>query len=193
MELTAKDIKYNSKAISEKAFLNHYELYKGYVNKFNSVTKDLKADSSTKDGNSTYSKYRGLKKGETYSLDGAVLHELYFQNMTSAETRPKQKTIEVFTKTYGGFQGFAEDLINAGKSARGWVIFSFEQRTGTFRNFLLDQHDYGLILMAYPIIVLDMYEHAYYLDYGIDKESYIKAFIKSVNWDLVERQISRLV
>ncbi|MDR2940606.1 MAG: superoxide dismutase [Clostridiales bacterium] len=192
MELSVKNIKYNSKAISEKAFSEHFELYKGYVNKFNAITNELSAEYNTQDANSTYSKFRALKKGESYALDGAVLHELYFQAMTASETRPLPKTIDIISKSFGSFSNFVDDFINTAKSARGWVIFSLDQRTGTFRNFLLDSHDNGIVLMAFPIIVIDMYEHAYFLDYGINKEAYIRSFMKSINWDLVEKQIKKL-
>lgn len=192
MEIVAKKIEYNTNAVTKKQFDEHLKLYKGYVDKTNSITKELDKNADRANANATYSKYRGFKKGETYALDGTILHEAYFQNMTSQPTTPCHKTMELLSRFFGNYQSWLDDFTACGKSARGWCILSYEQRTATMRNLLLDSHDDGVVCMAYPVLVLDMYEHAYFLDYGTDKEKYIKKFIESIDWNVVSKRISKL-
>jgi Fe-Mn family superoxide dismutase len=79
------------------------------------------------------------------------------------------------------------------KSARGWAILAYEQRTQTCRNILLDSHDEGVICSAYPLLVLDMYEHAYFLDFTTDKATYIDGFLAQIPWSVVERRVSLVI
>ena len=178
--------------LSDKLFKNHCKLYEGYVDKVNSIEKELLSHAERKDANATYSKYRGLKKGETYATNGVILHELYFQNIGKTCEEPLSETKKVFEKFFDSTSAYFEDLKACGKSARGWAILVYEQRTKSFKNILLDLHDYGVITMAYPILILDMYEHAYTTDYGIDKETYINNFIKDINWEVVENRIKSI-
>lgn len=192
MEIKAKQFSYDTSAISKKQFDEHVKLYKGYVDKTNQITHELMTQAGRAGANATYSPYRGLKKGETYAIDGVILHEAYFQNMTEKKTQPGPLIQRILTESFGGYDHWKEDMIACGKAARGWGILIYEQRTGCFRNILLDLHDEGLICMAFPLVVMDMYEHAYFLDYATDKEKYIHQFINSINWDVVEKRAQKL-
>ena len=189
MEIQAKEIRYDSNAITKEQFEAHKKLYTGYVGKVNEITKDLKTMPKEGVGNAAYSLYRGLKKGETYSMNGVILHELYFQNMSTEKTKMSQKTESIIKKGFGTYEKWVEDFKACGMSARGWCIFVYEQRTDTFRNILLDQHDVGLIAYVHPLIILDMYEHAYFYDYKTNKEEYIMNFIKSIDWNIVNKRV----
>jgi len=132
--------------------------------------------------------YRGWKKTETYAINGVFLHELYFQNLGNESGPIGQKSSNLMNKSFGGTDKWKEDFIACAKAARGWCIFAYEQRTATCRNILLDSHEDGNIATAYPIIVLDMYEHAYFIDYGTDKDAYINRFISNIPWGIIERR-----
>ncbi len=177
--------------LSDRLFSEHCKLYEGYVNKINEVTDKLAKGGDRKDANATYSTYRALKKGETYALDGVLLHELYFRNIGGGGS-PKPKTQQMITDWYGTLEDLKIDMTACGKAARGWAVLVYEQRSKRMRTILLDTHDEGNVVMAYPLLVLDMYEHAYALDYGIDKETYIKKFWDDIDWEIVERRFEML-
>jgi len=192
MEITAKDFPYNTGVVSRKAFDDHITLYKGYVNKTNEVTHVLDTDPEYSSANATASHYRGWKKGETYAINGTILHELYFQNLGNEAGPMGPKVQNLVNRYFGGTDKWKENLIAGANAARGWCIMVYEQRTRTCRNIILDSHEDGNIAMAYPLVVLDMYEHAYYMDYGTDKAAYINRFISNIPWDVIEKRASVL-
>jgi len=192
MDITARDFTYNTGVVSKKAYDDHLTLYKGYVQKTNEVTKELATNPEYSTSNATASHYRGWKKGETYAINGVILHELYFQNLGN-ETGPiGTKAESLMTKHFSSVDKWKEDFIACALAARGWCILVYEQRTNTFRNIVLDTHEDGNIITAYPLIVLDMYEHAYFIDYGTDKNAYINRFISNIPWSIIEKRASVL-
>ncbi len=192
MMITANTYPYQTNVVSQKQYDAHIKLYRGYVDKVNEITDKLQALTPPIAANATYSLYRGLKKGETYALDGVMLHEAYFQNMTNQATSPDEATMHIIKAAFGSFDKWQDDFTNCAKSARGWCVFAYEQRTNSFRNLLQDSHDDGVVCLAYPLIVLDMYEHAYFLDYATDKDAYIKKFMAGISWETVGKRVQKL-
>ena len=193
MNITPMPFAHQTDVVTKKQFDEHITLYKGYVDKTNDITRRLFAEPGFADANATWSHYRGLKKGESYAIDGVILHELYFQNLRN-ENAPMGKKVKYLMDHYfGGVERWTEDFTACGKSARGWCVCAYEQRTDTCRNILLDSHDEGHICTAYPLIALDMYEHAYFLDYGTDKAAYIKKFIENIPWNVIEKRANAVV
>lgn len=181
--------------ISKPQFEAHMNLYKGYINKYNEVEEKLSTNAERASANSTYSHFRGLKRGESYALDGVILHELYFENIggQDEELRHEQDDlINAIEKFYNTFDQWKEDFIATAKASRGWVVFCYDQRTKTLKNSSLDAHDLGNLVLCFPILVLDMYEHAYFLDYADNKSEYIDNFMKNINWDIVHRRINKI-
>ena len=193
MKINPTQFAYDTGAVSQRQFDEHMKLYKGYVDKTNAITEELALGSDRDKANAVYSKYRGLKDSETFALSGVILHEMYFQNMTAGPGRPCEKTQMVLEDSFGGYEGWLADFKACATAARGWCSLSYEQRTKTFRNVMQDIHDEGLIVGMYPLLVLDMYEHAYFLDYGTDKASYINKFVDSINWDAVSKRLKALM
>ena len=189
MDITAKLFPYHTAIVSPKAYEDHMTLYRGYVQKTNEITKVLTGNPEWDTANATASHYRGWKKGETYAIDGVILHELYFQNLGAAPEPIGPKAQNLMTRYFGSPDNWKADFAACAKAARGWCAFVYEQRTATCRNILLDAHDEGNIAGAYPILVLDMYEHAYFIDYGTDKGAYIDAFINHIPWNAVEKRL----
>jgi len=194
MNINASQSSYHTNVVSKKLFDNHLKLYWGYVEKTNEISDKLTqaTTKSLSDANATYSEYRSLKRGESFALDGVILHEQYFQDMGTGGESPGQRTMELINSCFGSFENWQNAFIASAKCARGWCIMAFEQRTQSLRNIVLDTHDDGLVCGAFPLLVLDVYEHAYTTDYGIDKASYIQKFMASINWDMVERRAQRL-
>jgi len=193
MEAIAAPFTYNTSLVSQKAYDYHLTLYHGYISKTNEITQKLAADPDMASANATYSTYRALKRGESFALDGVILHELYFQNLSKGETSIGHHTEKLIEKYFDTVDKWKAEFTASALSARGWCILVYEQRTQNFRNVVLDSHDDGLVCGSYPLLVLDMYEHAYFIDYGTDKAKYISKFLELVNWDIVERRCARLV
>jgi Fe-Mn family superoxide dismutase len=176
--------------VSEKQFNVHKKLYKGYVDKANETSKLLET-MKEKTGNATYSNYRAVKKGQTYALDGVILHELYFSNL-GGKSKCCDRLTRLFDKFFGGYDNWLTDFKACAMSARGWAVLAYEQRSESPLNMLLDTHEDGIIMGAYPLLVLDMYEHAYFIDYANDKEAYFDKFMADINWDTVSERAAVL-
>jgi superoxide dismutase, Fe-Mn family len=177
--------------ITDQQLQEHYKLYTGYINKMNEIRSKLPS-ANRQEANSTYSQYRCLKKGETFALNAVKLHELYFENLCALGS-PSQQFIQAITKSFGSMEKWLEDLKACGKAARGWAVTAFDPKDGKFHNFLHDAHDQGPIWFAYPVVVLDVYEHAYFMDFGTDKDKYIDVFIKNINWNVVNLRMEILL
>lgn len=192
MSIEMVDFKYSNDitVVNRIQYDEHLKLYKGYINKYNEI-EELLQNADRESANATYSDFRGLKRGETYSLDGVILHELYFENM-GGSSQMDDMVNEYMNYGFESFDMWKEDFIATAKASRGWAIFSYEQRTRKLKNISLDTHDYGNIVLSYPILVLDVYEHAYFLDYGTEKEMYIDAFLENVNWNVVKGRLDKL-
>ncbi len=180
--------------LSLKLIQDHYKLYEGYVKKSNEVQQKIKeADKS--EANQSYSYIGELKRQETFAVNGMKLHEVYFRNLGGdgqPEGLPGQgKLVEMIEKDFGSFEAWKEDMIATGISARGWAVLAFDFRDNKLHNYGTDAHNVGAVWGAIPLIVLDVYEHAYMLDYSIDRKSYIDAFFKNLNWDFANELIEK--
>jgi len=177
--------------LSERQLREHYTLYRGYIDKINEIRSNLPY-ADRKEANATYSQYRCLKKGETFSLDAIKLHELYFENLC-AKGMPSEQFKAGISRDFGSIDKWAEDLKACGKAARGWAVTAFDPKDGKFHNFLQDSHDDGPIWHAYPVVVLDVYEHAYFIDFGTDKSKYIDIFLSNINWEVVNMRMAAVL
>lgn len=180
--------------LSERQLLEHHDvLYAGYVNKLNEIEEKLPGADRGK-ANATFSDFRALKKEEVFAQNGILLHELYFENISPAVAPAEagravpevlQQSID---KDFGSLAAWQEDFLACGMSSRGWVILGFNPADGRLHNYIADVHDVGGVWGARPLLVLDMYEHSYFIDYGTKKKDYINTFIKNINWDIVEKR-----
>ena len=175
---------YNTNLYTETFFNEHIKLYEGYINSINDIEKEL----CVKD--ITPINFEGLKMKQIYSLNGAIYHEFFFKNIKMPNnSKPSEKMIQIFKDNYGGIDLWLEDFMKCSKFARGWVIFCKEERTNKYMNIPLTSDDVGLIINIKPIIVLDLYEHVYFGDYGSNKLEYIENFINCICWETVESRI----
>ena len=179
-------------AVNQKQYEEHLKLYEGYVNKVNEIDKDLSQDPDYENANATYSRFRALKRGETFALDGVILHELYFENMGGTMQEPEILTLRSLADSYPSFELWRQDFIATGKASRGWAMLVWDQRSRRFRNISLDAHDVGNVTLSFPILVMDVYEHAYFGQYGTNKAAYIENFMNNIDWSVVNRRMARL-
>lgn len=178
--------------LSERLMKEHYKLYEGYVKKANEITEKLKTVDLTT-ANATYSDLRALKLGYSFAVDAIKSHELYFTNLSGQGAnkggQPSGWLGSAIEKQFGNFENWRADMKATGIAARGWVWLAFDWQNGSLFNYLGDQHDGFPIWHATPLVALDVYEHAYMMDYGVARADYIEAFFKNLNWDATEALI----
>lgn len=180
--------------ISQKTIETHRDkLYVGYVNKKNEIEEKLeKVDRTT--ANATYGDFRSLKLEETFAANGVFLHEYYFYMLEGDGIHTKSpELLSRIIKDFGSFEKWIEDFKACGMSARGWVVLAWDTNDGRLHNYIGDMHNQGGIWGALPIVVLDVYEHAYFMDYGSDRKSYVEVFMKLIDWAGAEKLYKRAV
>ena len=179
------------KVVSDEAHNAHMNLYSGYAEKVNEIHNKLKNAPKDK-ANKNYSEYRGLKKELSLNLNGVILHELFFRNTGGEHNAPLDQFNALVNKDFGGYENWLKDLIATANSARGWAIAAYEQRTKCLQNILLDRHDEGLVSGMFPIVVLDVYEHAFVRDFGDDQNAYVQAAAKKLCFETIEKRVKSL-
>lgn len=175
--------------LSENQLKQHNTLYLGYVDKFNALVDERK-DFELDDDDEAYSEYRALNLAITYNHNGAYLHELYFGNLTADQELAPAKLKEILAEHFGSYEAYIEDLTKAGQKSRGWVITGLNKKNGRLYNFIVDSHDLHLPVGVMPVLVMDVWEHAYMVDYGINRDAYIATFLNNVDWSKVLKRIT---
>lgn len=177
--------------MSSKLMSEHYKLYEGYVKKANEIQEKLKTvDLSA--ANATQSDLRALKLGYSFAVNAIKSHELYFTNISGKGSQPQGWLAGAIEQAFGSYDSWLKDMKATGIAARGWVWFAFDWQNGSIFNYLGDAHDAFPIWHATPLVALDVYEHAYFMDYGVARADYIESFFKNLNWDQVEEFASKL-
>ncbi|HEY9759372.1 MAG TPA: Fe-Mn family superoxide dismutase [Oculatellaceae cyanobacterium] len=176
--------------LSPKQIEQHLKLYKGYVAKSNEIYNKLK-DVDLATANATYSPLRELLVEESFAVNGAVYHEYYFGNLGGKGGEPTGDVLAALSERWGSYGKFIDYLKAAGKSMRGWVIIGYNTRGGHLSAFGLDTHNMFSPANIIPVLVLDVYEHAYMIDYGIDRPKYLDAFVSNLDWDVVAKRLAR--
>lgn len=184
-ELTVKPLKYKElPGLTERQLAEHHGvLYAGYVKKVNEIRAALQGVDLSK-ANGTYSDLRELKVEEGFALNGVKLHEAYFDNMTAQGQQPSGTVAEWIGQDFGSHEKWAADFAACGLAARGWVVLAFDLADGKLHNYVCDVHNQGGVWGAIPLLVLDVYEHAYFLDYATARKKYVDAFMGNLDWSV---------
>ena len=179
--------------ISEKQLKEHHDvLYAGYVKKWNEIQEKLKATDHAA-ANATYSEFGELKREETFAMNGIRLHEGYFDNMKAGGGSEATGMIKQWIEEdFGSYEKWMEEFKALGIAARGWAILAFDLEDGKLRNYLCDSHNQGGVWGAVALFIMDVYEHAYFLDFATARKAYIEVFFKNLNWDQVNGMIERM-
>ena len=191
-DLTAKEFASirELKGISERTQKEHYELYKGYVAKTNEIQKKLDSvDRST--ANQISSDLRALRVELSFAIGGVKNHETYFGHLGGSGGRPQAKTAELIARDYPSYDAWLADFKASGLAARGWVWLAYDHDWGTLTTAVGDAQNTFPLWNATPILAMDVYEHAYWIDYGRARAKYIDAFFDNLDWGVVEQNIER--
>ncbi len=175
------------KKFSDKQIKDHLQLYEGYVNKHNEIDEALETVDKSK-ANQTYSTFRALKLSETFARNGSLLHELYFENIGTGTTMG-QKTQEILIKNFGSIENFKQDLVATATAARGWALTCYNLDNQRVQNYLLDAHNEKVPVFVIPLLVIDTYEHAYMIDFGINRKEYLAILWDNIDWNVIEKRL----
>jgi len=191
-ELQVKPLKYKElPGLSEKQLAEHHDvLYAGYVKKTNEIRGKLASVDLTT-ANATYSDLRELKLEETFALNGVKLHEGYFENLGGKGGAPEGAIADMIMRDFGSFEKWAAEFAACGLAARGWVVLAFDLEEGRLMNVVCDLHSQGGIWGAVPVLVLDVYEHAYFIDYATGRKKYLETFMQNVDWNAANAVIEK--
>jgi Fe-Mn family superoxide dismutase len=186
-EIVARALKprlYELDGISRETVEAHYKLYQGYVAKRNEILGKL-AEVDLSSANQVYSELRGLKVELSFAIGGIKNHEIYFEHLGGDGGDPDGAIGDLIERDFGSVANWKADLTATGMAGRGWAWTAYDWDEGRLFNYIGDtQHTYP-IWNATPLIALDVYEHAYFLDYQTDRASYIDAFFANLDWSTV--------
>ena len=177
--------------LSDNQLKQHFKLYEGYVKKTNEIHQKLGELTPTDWSASaaSYSPYRELITELSFTHNGVVLHELYFDNLSHAGEPGEGLKKLVSASGYTSWDAFMAQLVAAGKAMRGWVIVGLNHRSAKLELFGLDSHHIGMPALISPLLVLDVFEHAYMIDFGTDRAKYLEQFTQTIDWHVVDQRL----
>jgi len=181
-----------TEGFSDELLKNHFTLYNGYVTNTNKVAEILAQ--MLKNGKMDSYEFGELMRRFGWEFNGMRLHELYFGNMSKdkhelSEDNPLMKKM---IETFGSGENCHKNFVAAGSMRGiGWVVMCYDSEGDRLFNIWINEHDVGHLAGAVPLLVMDVFEHAFMIDYGLKKAEYIKAFINAVNWDVVSERFKK--
>jgi Fe-Mn family superoxide dismutase len=191
MPYVAKDFAFllGMPGFSDTLLKNHFTLYQGYVNNTNKIMEELAA--MVKTGAEATPEFAELKRRLGWEFNGMRLHELYFANLGGdGDLARAPNLMRKKAEQFGDAATCARDFrATAAMRGIGWVILYQDVDSGLLFNQWINEHDVGHPAGGNPLLVLDVFEHAFITDYGLKRADYVEAFFKNVAWDLVEQRL----
>jgi superoxide dismutase, Fe-Mn family len=192
-EIAARELKpelLELDGISRASVEAHYKLYEGYVAKRNEILKRL-AEVDLSASNQVYSEIRALKVDLTFAIGGVKNHEIYFEHLGGGGGAPDGAIAELIGRDFGSVDAWRADLKASGMAGRGWAWTAYDWDEQRLFNYVGDAQNTFPIWNTTPLVALDVYEHAYFLDYRTDRASYIDAFFGNLDWGVVNDWVAR--
>ncbi len=174
---------------SETLLNNHFTLYQGYVTNTNKLLDSLAA--MLKEGQVAIPEYAELKRRMGFEFNGMRLHEYYFENLGGKGTLDKSgKLGKKLAEEFSSYEDWEKDFrATAAMRGIGWAILYQDNITGRLINQWINEHEIGHPAGCTPLLVLDVFEHAFMIDYGLKRVDYIETFFKNINWNAVETRL----
>jgi Fe-Mn family superoxide dismutase len=174
---------------SDTLLNNHFTLYNGYVTNTNNALEKLAG--MVKDDNMAYD-FGEIKRRLGWEFNGMRLHELYFGNLGGKKPLDQGgKLAKALAKDFGSVEAWEKEFKAIGKMRGiGWVALYQDNTNGRLINFWINEHDANHPSGCAPILIMDVWEHAFMVDYGLKKADYIEAFCKNVDWEAVEKRLA---
>lgn len=191
MAYTAKDYTrlMGMPGFSETLLKNHFTLYQGYVTNTNKVFEALAL--MLKEGKTGIPEFAELKRRLGWEFNGMRLHEYYFENLGGKGVVDRPARVgQKIAADFGSYEAWEKDFRATGTMRGiGWVILYQDSTSGQLINFWINEHDIGHPAGCRPILVMDVFEHAFMTDYGLKRVDYIEAFFKNIDWPVVEGRL----
>jgi len=191
MSYGAKDFSFllGMKGFSDTLLKNHFTLYQGYVNNTNKVMELLAG--LVKDGKEGTPEFAELKRRQGWEFNGMRLHELYFSNLGGDGDMSKAPNLLKRVQSQFGSPELCAKDFTATASMRGvgWVILYEDIENGLLFNQWINEHDVGHPAGGNPVLIIDVFEHAFMIDYGLKRADYITSFFNNVNWEVVDKRL----
>ena len=191
--IEAKVYDLTTELLSAKSKRAQQEILEGYVDSVNKISAKLDG-SNREEAASSDSEFRSLKIDETYNLNAAFLSGMFLENISDPKSQITMDSLTYLRleRDFGTFDEWQKDFIACCLSSRsGWAMTVYNAFLNRYMNVVVDLHSTHVPVSCYPIIVMDMWEYAYYRDYLNDKKTYIFAMMKEFHWDVVEDRVKR--
>lgn len=183
----AKDYSYlkGMKGFSDEALELHFTLYKGYVKNSNLILQIL-SEKAPK-GMAPLPEWSELKRRLGWEFNGMKLHELYFENLGGDKPLEVDSSLyKQIIKDFGSYENWKQDFISSGQiRGIGWVVLYLDPNQQKLVNTWINEHDLGNLAGGSPLLIMDLFEHAYLPDYKLERLKYINAFFDNINWKQV--------
>ncbi|MEM3078583.1 MAG: Fe-Mn family superoxide dismutase [Nitrososphaerales archaeon] len=175
-----------TKGFSDQLLKNHFTLYQGYVTNTNKLAEILSA--LLKEGKIGTPEYAELKRRFGWEFNGMRLHEYYFGNMTKdgKELDKNSKIFKKIAEDFGSYENWEKDFKGTGMiRGIGWVVLYYDKMDNRLFNVWINEHDVSHLSGANPILIMDVFEHAFMIDYGLKRADYIEAFFRVIDWSVI--------
>ena len=192
-EITARELKpalFELDGISRETIEAHYKLYQGYVNKRNEILGKL-GGVDLSSANQVYSEVRALKVELSFAIGGIKNHEVYFEHLGGSGGDPAGVFGDLVKRDFGSVADWKADLKATGMGGRGWAWTAYDWDEGRLFNYIGDAQNTYPIWNATPLVGLDVYEHAYFIDFGTDRAAYIEKFFDNLDYDVVNDWVQK--
>ena len=192
-EITPRELKpalFELDGISRETIEAHYKLYQGYVNKRNEILGKL-GDVDLSSANQVYSEVRALKVELSFAIGGIKNHEVYFEHLGGSGGDPAGVFGDLVKRDFGSVADWKADLKATGMGGRGWAWTAYDWDEGRLFNYIGDAQNTYPIWNATPLVGLDVYEHAYFIDFGTDRAAYIEKFFDNLDYDVVNDWVQK--
>jgi len=176
--------------ISRASIEAHYKLYQGYVGKRNEILEKL-SSADPASANQVSSEFRALKVELSFAVGGIKNHEVYFEHLGGDGGDPRGAVADLIKRQFGSTEAWRTDLKATGMAGRGWAWTAYDWDEGRLFNYVGDTQNTYPIWNATPLVALDVYEHAYFLDFQTDRGAYIDAFFANLDWSVVNDWVSK--
>jgi Fe-Mn family superoxide dismutase len=181
-----------SAGISEATHKAHLGLWQGYANKTNEIRKALaEMEMDASKANQIYSQIRALKVNYAFAYGGYKNHNVYFDTIGGKGGAATGDVATLISEAYGSYENWAKDLKTSGIGARGWVYLGYDHDEERVFNFIGDAQDTYPAWNSTLLLALDVYEHAYFLDFQTARAKYIDAYLNVIDWDAVNARLHK--
>jgi Fe-Mn family superoxide dismutase len=175
-------------AISSKALREHLKLFQGYDDMMGRYESNILTVDRPEKPQLDH-QFGQVKWSQGFGLAGVMLHDWYFTNLSLSPKPASNKLLNLISTKFDSLDTLYIEVTRTGLICRGWVVLAQNAYNGEIRIFSMDSHDEGGLFGFIPLLVVDVWEHAYWMDWGSNKKGYLEALQKYVNWSIVEQRM----